>query len=323
MACSQYCTETTNLFFIKSFSPFTQGYAPALAELRNPISEREFSDFINGVNDALLATSAAQLSFVTGGLLMNVPILPVQGAGAFLQGVSLAASAGVSFIRAKKYMADANAKMFHPRNLEAKLMGTKKMMAAIGYTPTDANGKLTLPPALEQNDEAFYSAAASLDESEAAPSTAEDPRVRRLRALEGHIAPLDLAADYAVIPEQWFKKYSTAPTRWLNGRDIKKMTKARSKWLEKRGQFVVELGDELAEINREIAQLGSRDETPWTFDGGSAIDAEMANKIAKRNVIIGRILQSGDKKGEKRMRKSDKREAKGESGLSSVLISSS
>ena len=38
----------------------------------------------------------------------------------------------------------------------------------------------------------------------------------------------------------------------------------------------------------------------------------MANKIAKRNAIIGPILQSGDKKGEKRIRKSDKRETKGE-----------
>jgi hypothetical protein len=247
---------------------------------------------------------------------MNVPLLPVQGTGAFLQGVSLAASAGISFMRAKKFMADANAKMFHPRNLEAKLMGTKKMMSAIGYTPTDANGKLSLPPALEQNDEGFYSAAASLNESETRPNTAEDPRVRRLRALEGHVAPFDLAADYAVIPEQWFKKYSTAPTRWLNGRDIKKMTKARSKWLEKRGQFAVELGDELAEVNREIAQLSSREETPWMAGGANSLDAEMANKIAKRNAIIGRILQSDDKKGEKRMRKSDKRETKGKSEMS-------
>lgn len=310
--CSQERTETTNLFFIKSFSPFTQGYAPTLSELPNPISESEFSKFIDGVNDAFLPTAVAQLSFVAGGILTNVPLLPVQGAGAVLQGVSLAASAGISSMRAKKYMTEANQKMFHPRNLEAKLMGTKKMMAAIGYIPTDANGKLSLPPALEQNDEGFYSADAALDESETTPSTAEDPRMRRLRALEGHVAPFHLAADQAVIPEQWFKKYSTAPTRWLNGRDIKKMTKARSKRLEKRGQLVVELGDELAEVNREIARLSARAETPCEGDGGSAIDAETASLIAQRNAIIGRILQSGDKKGAKRIRKSDKRETKGE-----------
>jgi hypothetical protein len=61
---------------------------------------------------------------------MNVPLLPVQTAGAFLQRVSLAASPGISFTRANKYIADGNQKMFHPCNLEAKLMGTKKMMAA-------------------------------------------------------------------------------------------------------------------------------------------------------------------------------------------------
>jgi hypothetical protein len=38
----------------------------------------------------------------------------------------------------------------------------------------------------------------------------------------------------------------------------------------------------------------------------------MANKIAKRNATIRRILQSGDKKGEKRSGKSGKREMKGE-----------
>lgn len=283
-----------------------------MTELPNPISETEFSKFIDGVNDALLATSAAQLSFVTGGLLMNVPLLPVQGAGAFLQGVSLALSAGVSFMRARKYMRDANEKLFAPRNLEAKLLGTKKMMSAIGYTPTDTQGKLRLPTPLEQNDESFYLDAAAFDESSTAPETAEDPRMRRLRALEGHVAPFNLSADYTVIPEQWFKKYSTAPTRWLNGRDIKKMTKARAKWLEKRGQFVAELGDELAAVNREIAQLNERTEAPWETSGGTAVDAEMSAKIAKRNAIIGRILQSGDKKGEKKIRKSDKRETKGE-----------
>jgi hypothetical protein len=50
------------------------------------------------------------------------------------------------------------------------------------------------------------------------------------------------------------------PTRWLNGRDIKKMKKARSKWLGNSQQFVMELGDELAEVNGEMAQLSSRAE---------------------------------------------------------------
>jgi len=77
---------------------------------------------------------------------MNVPILPVQAAGAGVQAISGLLSAGISFTRARKYMQMSNATIFAPRGLAANIMSTKKMMNSVGCHENNQKGKLKLPP---------------------------------------------------------------------------------------------------------------------------------------------------------------------------------
>lgn len=238
---------------------------------------------------------------------MNVPLLPVQAAGAGVQALSVLVSAGISYKRVNKYIKEANRTMFGPRNLEVQILDTKKMMIAIGFDEVGDKGKLKLPPLIEETDEIYYTtAAAAYASSESHPVITEDPRMRRLRALDGHVAPLSLEADGEIIPEQWLKKFSTAPTRWMNSRDIKKMNKARAKWLAQHDGKAAELGGELAKVNEEITTLSLKAEVRTASDSQNAVESELSAKLAKRDAIIGQILQAGDKK----MKKSDKREAK-------------
>ncbi|KAK8153872.1 hypothetical protein BKA80DRAFT_34170 [Phyllosticta citrichinensis] len=164
--------QTTNMFYIRSFSPFARAYSPALAQLPEPISQDEFLAFIDGLNGAYMMHPFFQASFVSGGFVMAAPLLPVQAAGGAVQAISAIASAAVTVVRARKYLKNINETMFKPRGLAVKIMETKKMMQAVGAAET----KLKLPPLDDVND---------LDPmGQRQPGQVpEDPRMRRLRGL--------------------------------------------------------------------------------------------------------------------------------------------
>jgi len=134
--------------------------------------------------------------------------------------------------------------------------------------------------------------------------------MRRLRALDGYVLPLSVDVEPERIPEQRLKRYSTAPTRWLNIRDTKKTYKAREKWLKKRNKKSAELEGELAEVNREVDSLTQRaqrlEEEPVDASEKTAMEDSLASALSKRNSLIEQILGAG----EKQLKKSDKKETK-------------
>lgn len=97
-------------------------------------------------------------------------------------------------------------------------MTTKKMMAAINFAEADAKGNLKLPPLETVHDLGVHhrhSPPASIQSGEGGAakgplkivSGLEDPRLLRLKALEGYIAPLSFDVPTPP-PESWMSKMS-------------------------------------------------------------------------------------------------------------------
>ncbi|KAG4437204.1 hypothetical protein IFR05_007323 [Cadophora sp. M221] len=309
-------TEQTSLFMIKTFSPFARAYSPALASLPDPISHDQFIGFIDGLNNAFISSPIFQMAHVLGGGLLGTQILPAQIAGGVFQIASVGMSAGVSMVRVRSFMKKSNTNLFAPRNLIAKIMTTKKMMAEIKCNNVDTKGKLILPPLEELSDLTPETGAVIVRDPNVAapPSTVEDPRVRRTRALEGYIAPLDFEA--SALPKGKYDKYGGAPLRWLNKRQDTKLAKAATKSSEKRLSKAPEAEAEMEKSELAIQDIehkmievhqASEAELAATPDDRYRIEARSEQEIAmleaareveieRRNKALALIYKKGDKK---------------------------
>lgn len=244
---------------------------------------------------------------------MAAPLLPVQIAGGAVQGISALASGAVTVVKTRKYLRKANETMFNPRGLVVKMMETKKMMAAVGATET----KLKLPPLNDVDD---------LDPTNGQPGQMpEDPRMRRLRALEEYVSPLSFNVPAEQLPEQWLERKATGPSRWLNARKTRKLAEVRGKGLKQQQDRAGQLAGELAQVNAEVQELERLARAQELVEGqllenakgrprhptessteNRQIDHELAASLARRNEIIEEIRRAGEGK----MKKADKKEEK-------------
>ncbi|KAK7555297.1 hypothetical protein IWX49DRAFT_625563 [Phyllosticta citricarpa] len=93
--------------YIRSFSTFTRGYSPALAQLPDPITQDEFLAFVDGLNEAYVMHPFFQASFVSGGFVMAAPLLP-GGPGRWLNSKNVRGLAKVRSKRLQKQQERAN-----------------------------------------------------------------------------------------------------------------------------------------------------------------------------------------------------------------------
>jgi hypothetical protein len=327
-----FSVEQTNLFMIKSFSPFARSYSPALEKLPNPVSREQFLSFIDGLNNAFLSSPIFQAAHVVGGGLLSSQILPAQAVGGVVQITSVLGSASVTMIRVRKYMKTTNETIFAPRGLVAKIMNTKKMMAAINFTNTDQKGKLALPP-LDELEDLTPPSTLALDNSgsdgpldeNAEAANVEDPRLRRLRALEGFVAPLELETTPAPTKGA-MDKYGGAPLRWLNKKQDSKLQKAASKSTESRLKNASAAEAEFKQTEAEIEsieyrmqelRLSAERELVDRPEAKDEIEAKMESELAileqcreaevkRRDEKVKEVYKKGDKKLEKLAKKEEK-----------------
>ncbi|OBT77431.1 hypothetical protein VF21_04260 [Pseudogymnoascus sp. 05NY08] len=321
--------QSTNLFFVKSFSPFTRCYPPSLSMLSNAITESEFLAFVDRLNHVFISLPIFQVAHIVGGTMMSVQgVLPVQAVGGVLQVSSVLASAGVSFVRVRKFMKSANAEIFTPRGLVCRIMGTKKMMAAINFADTDVNGKLKLPPLETVHDLGAHhphSAPASIQSDEGRTvqgpfeivSRLEDPRLLRLQALEGYIAPLSFDVP-SPPPESWLSKMSQKPLRWANERQMNVLERTQAKCHKKRDSkasavsaATLSSDDAIAEINRQINMLHYSQESSIQGSRHASeelerLEAAKREEEANREKKVKEIYKGSDKKMEKVYKKEEK-----------------
>lgn len=336
------------MFYVRSFSPFARAYAPALADLPNPISQDEFLTFIDGLNDAFMMHPFFQAGFMAGGMVMSAPILPVQIAGGGLQALAALGSGAVTVLRAKQFLKRANAEIFNPRGLAVRTCTTKRMMQAVGRGDEK---RLALPP-LEDVDDLVHgltqtttttssgsdgnnrprihsrtpstTSAASASTAQEGGVPMEDPRMRRLRALEGSVTPVTFDVPPAPLPHNALKRYSTAPTRWMNGRNAKALTTAREKGLRERREKAAQLDDELTAANREIEELERLAAAQEVVEAQYVANQQRAaaaggvrpaghQRMASQDLAVSlekraQIIEEIKKAGEKKIKKSDKKE---------------
>ncbi|KAF4302333.1 hypothetical protein GTA08_BOTSDO06291 [Botryosphaeria dothidea] len=326
--------QTVNMFYVRSFSPFARAYAPALGELPNPISQDEFLAFIDGLNNAFMMHPFFQAGFMAGGMVMSAPLLPVQLAGGGLQALAAVGSGAVTFVRAKKFLKKANAEIFNPRGLTVRTCTTKRMMQAVGMN----EAKLTLPALNDVDDLEFGLTHTASGRSTPAleQGIPEDPRMRRLRALEGFVTPVSFDVPPEPLPEGALRRYTTAPTRWMNSRNVRGLIKAREKGLQQQRDKAAELDEELTAANREIEELERLAAAQETVEnqyfanearsagghhGGHQRMAsqDLAASLERRAQIIEEIKKAGEKK----IKKSDKKEERVANRILWVVITRS
>ncbi len=211
-----------------------------------------------------------------------------------------------------------------------KITSTKNMMRAIKCTNVDEKGKLALPPLDELKDHAPQTGALIRHDGNATPmpfTLVEDPRMRRLRALEGYIAPLELETEPAA-PKGMYDKYGGAPLRWMNRKQDKKLAKTASgsaaSRIEKAPEVEAEKQRSDAEIegiddNIFVIMKNTREEIARTEDDEekkqiearadyetAILEGSKLTEMERRDTKIAEIYKKGDKKLEKIAKKEEK-----------------
>lgn len=264
-------------------------------------------------------------------MLLGSQVLPAQAVGGLLQIGSLMASASVSFVRVRKFMKSANTTIFAPRGLVVKILTTKKMMAAVGFTDTDAKGKLKLPPLNGLDDLAAYNDVSAIQccIGTKATSTVKDPRMLRLQVLENHISPLTFdVADPG--PESKLHKFGHTPLRWLNGKQLKKFDDAKAKSMKKREKKAAEVQEAEIKANNQISAIQSKMQmvkkdlegdhvvsNEYNASHGTIIEVERENQLheledarksemQRRDTAIANLYKDADRKMNKVYKKEEK-----------------
>jgi hypothetical protein len=207
-------------------------------------------------------------------------------------------------------------------------MTTKKMMAAINFSEADVKGNLKLPPLETVHDLGSHhrhnlQASIQSGEGQAAKGPLkiglglEDPRLLRLKALEGYIAPLTFDVP-APPPESWMSKMSQKPLRWANERQMKSLEKTQAKCHKKRDSKASAVSaatlpsdNAISEIDRQIEILHYSQES---FIQGSRHKSEELEKLeaakreeeANKEKKVREIYKRPDKKMEKVYKKEEK-----------------
>lgn len=181
----------------------------------------------------------------------------VQFVGMGLQAGSDLSSAATSYMRTKAYLEACNADLFHPTGLHAAILTTKDMMAKIGH-PEE---RLRLPP-LETSDDLDRETASPAGSSLAgqaeqrAMEPMDDPRVRRVNALRGYVAPLDFDVPTVVPPDSLLAKMSAWQAQRAVTKSDEKEAKRRAKSQARHGGGGGELrAKDERKLDRKLAKL--------------------------------------------------------------------
>jgi hypothetical protein len=238
----------------------------------------------------------------------------VQFVGTGLQATSDLSSAVASYMRTKAYLSACNADFFHPAGLHAAVSSTKDMMAKIGH-PDD---RLRLPSSAisDELDQASLSVADNplgdgTDQRTINPM--HDPRMRRLDALEGYIAPLDFDVPAEVPPENLLAKMSAWQAHRIASKNDQKEAKKQAKSQPRQGgggdlraKDEKKLGRKLAKLERSLDKQDGKRKERDVRRAQEKYDREqrkVERKIEKRVEKAGKGKGKVDEKEERQANK--------------------
>ena len=304
--------ETTKSFRGACFSPFVRAY---VAELNaHGIDQDTFVGFIDGLNEAFVANPVLEaINIASAVVSMTVPLPDVQYVfGGISIGAALAGRA-TSYARTKTYLKAVNTNLFNPAGLNVSVMNTKKMMEELGC----GESTLNLPPLDTFADIDEGALAEPVDQDQSTGKThPDDPRMRRIRALEGYVMPLNFdMPPPAVSRDNFLKRMGDAHVNWLSRRQQKNLTKKREKAIakdlekeQKAEEKRIGVKQEVAKLEREFANEQIRFETEMNSEKATSDPKEGDRAIEDFEKQTSKISKQIDKEKSKLEEQAEKRE---------------
>jgi hypothetical protein len=194
--------------------------------------------------------------------------------------------------------------MWHPRGLHVEILGTGGMMGRIGH-PEE---RLRLPP-LETSDDLDRDTSAIDGDrlngkaEQRAMRPMDDPRVRRVNALKGYVAPLDFDVPAVVQPDNLLAKMSAWQAQKAATMNDEKEAKRRAKSQAKQNDSGEVRGKDERKLDRKLAKLEK------TLENESGKHKERDVRKAQRE--YEREERKMEKKLERRAGKLEKDKGKG------------
>lgn len=228
----------------------------------------------------------------------------VQSVGMGVQIGSDLASAATSYTRTKAYLQACNADLFHPTGLHVAILATRDMMARIGH-PEE---RLRLPPLetaddLDRDTSSIDGDPISGKAEQRAKRPLDDPRVRRVNALKGYVAPLDFDVPAVVPPDTLLAKMSAWQAQKAATKNDGKEAKCRAKSQAKQSGGGELPGKDERRLDRKLAKL----EKTLDREGGKHKERD----VRKAQREYEREERKMEKKLERRSGKPEKEKGKG------------
>jgi hypothetical protein len=235
---------------------------------------------------------------------MAVPVPDVQYAFGGIAIGAVVACRATSYARTKAYLKAVNTNLFNPAGLNVSIISTKKMMEELEC----GESTLNLPPLETFADIDEVALAEPVDEDQSTGKThPDDPRMRRVRALEGHVMPLNFdVPPPAVSRDNFLKRMGDAHVSWLARRQQKSLTKKRENAItkdfekqQKSEEERIKGGQEVARLQRELAGVQS----------GKQSD-NIQKQIVKKRSKLEDQAEKRQENADKKVRKTDEKEEK-------------
>jgi len=239
-------------------------------------------------------------------------LLSVQYAGVGLQFASDISSAAASYLQTKAYFEACNADLFHPAGLHAAVLTTKDMMVKVGH----GEQWLTLPP-LETSEDLEESMVRErgVGTAQGTVGSLEDPRMRRLKALHGYVAPLDLDVPAVVAPGNLINKMAAWQAQKTADKHEKKDLKRREKSAAKSQSPEEKTTKDERRLERKLASV----EKSLEKHGGNA-DARKVRRAQERYEREQRKVEGKVGRKEQKSGKDERREEKKANKIRWIVI---
>ncbi|KLO04618.1 hypothetical protein SCHPADRAFT_947574 [Schizopora paradoxa] len=179
-------------------TPFARGYGPALYQLG--ISQNTFLDFVDGLNMAMISSPPLQVVDMAGMLIGFVPHWTFAVAGAALQTSAQVGMHVVSKTLSDRYLQAANARLFAPLGLRARLCKTPALRVLVNHPEARSEEPSKLKKFGQSAGDIILHlplpitkkiVRALMDKPPPIDPNITDPLTRRLMIMHGYISPVD------------------------------------------------------------------------------------------------------------------------------------
>lgn len=290
-----------------------RAYSPALSQYQ--ISQTDFLTFLDGLNEVFIANPVLQATSIAGAVMGNIH--PVEIVGLAVETASEIGSETTSYFRTRAYLKKANAELFGPRGLKAKIMDFEKMARAVGVHPEELKERMEKEAGVLESQDVesvedvhiglIHSVIADGEGgSEGVDTNRRNPRLLLLDALQGHVAPLETEG-LLVSPEQrnllkrWNASFAAREGQKQHERLDRKFRKAKEERAEKYKE-ALEIGQEMEKYIGKIEAKIGRVSEKETHDEMkierkiSSLVGDMEKVRRKKVKEMREVMKDGDEK---------------------------